>query len=440
MKFSKFNVLVLSDSGKSSVIYNTLTKAIAVIDPDLLAELKSGFLLNNLQKSKDEDLKDLIQSGILIEDSMDENQLLIYHINRSKFSYDVLSLLVLTTSDCNLSCKYCFQGLEKKSVNMSDEMSVITSEWIKKRTLINNSKIIRVSFFGGEPLYNKKAINIICQHLFQDLKNVNIEFFLITNGTLFDDEVLNILYKYNFKGIQITLDGTEEIHDKRRPFKSGKGSFSIVFSNFLKIVDFFNVVLVINYDRENLDNIADLLKYISQRGVADRSILLFNPIQHPLVPLEHCVKYVLPNQLQGEWQIKFEKKAHKMGFKKMRAFEQRDFFCTANADNSFVIDPSGNIYKCGAFVGHEEFMIGNVSESELKYRNIEFMTVEPWRECLDCCFVPLCGGGCRFLAYRDLGNYKSKVCDLQYFKFTFPELLKIYFSDRIEEFENTLSN
>ena len=99
--------------------------------------------------------------------------------------------------------------------------------------------------------------------------------------------------------------------------------------------------------------------------------------------------------------------------------------CEAARENSYTIDPGGKIYKCGGFVGREQFEIGDLHDG-LNEKNTRFMTVDLWRskDCSGCKYLPLCGGGCRSSAYVKHQDFNRFACEMKYFNTVLPELLK----------------
>jgi uncharacterized protein len=60
--------------------------------------------------------------------------------------------------------------------------------------------------------------------------------------------------------IQITLDGPQDVHDKRRPLKSGQGTFEKILTNIEENIDIMpNVSLRINVDKENVSRVNEIL-------------------------------------------------------------------------------------------------------------------------------------------------------------------------------------
>jgi uncharacterized protein len=143
----------------------------------------------------------------------------------------VSSLCLEISQQCNLRCKYCvYSGnypLER--IHNSSYMS-----WSTARKAIdyylNNSKQeeVRISFYGGEPLLRFSLIKKCIDYLRTDrFRNKKKDIFITTNGILFKESMLEYCVQ-NDIGLQISIDGPMEQHDKCRIDKKGKGSYKRV--------------------------------------------------------------------------------------------------------------------------------------------------------------------------------------------------------------------
>jgi MoaA/NifB/PqqE/SkfB family radical SAM enzyme len=117
---------------------------------------------------------------------------------------------------CNLHCSHCYWWLNRK--NDSEDLSV--QDW---RVIIKNTfkkqQIFVVTLVGGEPTMRPDIIEAFCEEMPRRIC-------VVTNGT-FPLRRFEKLYFY-----WISLDGTEEIHDKIR----GKGSYSTTKQNILNYI------------------------------------------------------------------------------------------------------------------------------------------------------------------------------------------------------------
>ena len=71
--------------------------------------------------------------------------------------------------------------------------------------------------------------------------------------------------------------------------------------------------------------------------------------------------------------------------------------CMVELKNDIVINFDGTIHKCPGFIGRKDLEIGNIWSGIKDYR--ESHSLEFWKrqECLDCAYLPLCFGGCRYI-------------------------------------------
>ena len=124
------------------------------------------------------------------------------------------------TERCNLRCSHCYQTggrtdelsfAEIKEV--ADEVSDMLDAW---------SGIYDIAFSpsftitGGEPFLRQDLFDVLGY-----LGGRGFELYLLTNGTLVDREKASQLSAAGVKGVQVSIEGPEEIHDTIR----GKGSF-----------------------------------------------------------------------------------------------------------------------------------------------------------------------------------------------------------------------
>ena len=63
----------------------------------------------------------------------------------------------------------------------------------------------------------------------------NFRFTLTTNGVLLNDEIMEFCNR-EMANVVLSLDGRKEVHDRMRPFRSGKGSYDLVVPKFQKFV------------------------------------------------------------------------------------------------------------------------------------------------------------------------------------------------------------
>ncbi|ATB39203.1 arylsulfatase [Cystobacter fuscus] len=132
---------------------------------------------------------------------------------------------------CNLACDYCyyymqeFSGYKNKAFITQEVMDELPGFLVRS---VNDLKLgqLHVVFHGGEPLLLKKSIfDSLCTTIRNTLEGkVKVAFAIQTNGVLIDEEWISLFEKHKFK-VGVSIDGSREIHDRRRPDHAGRGSY-----------------------------------------------------------------------------------------------------------------------------------------------------------------------------------------------------------------------
>ena len=141
---------------------------------------------------------------------------------------DLISIELMLTEACNMSCKYCFCGKRNETL-MSKQTAQKAINF-----LINMSgkrKNIDILFFGGEPLLNKPVFNFALEYASSVAKRTNkkVNFRITTNGTLIDNDIAALIYKFKVKTM-ISLDGPPQVHNSQCPMADGSNSYDKILN------------------------------------------------------------------------------------------------------------------------------------------------------------------------------------------------------------------
>ncbi|TCO94382.1 uncharacterized protein EV202_10581 [Bacteroides heparinolyticus] len=371
MRYSIFNTTI--DKGEYLILYNSL----------------SGALLK-LSKKKIDDAKDiLIQKGFLVEDN--ENEVLSYkyiYYNQI-FSKKSLDITIAPTTDCNLCCPYCFEEGNKHKEYMDD----ITLNAIAKYIISKKERTIELTWFGGEPLLCYDKIVKLNDLLISN--NVSFTTSIITNGTLFTDDKIKLLNQLNIQQIQITLDGEQENHDKKRFFrKNQQGTYTLILSNIEKILKNTSITLFlkINVDKENLVSCKELMEFLHekiQEYLNNGTLKISSNYIRNITNFEGCEKCIT----EEEYLNFYTKVEHNQ-----LSIPQLCLPCPLRVQSHIVIGPDGSIYKCLEFIGNKAKSIGNINSFSISVSKLAkyALKYEPFEdpECQKCSILPICGGGC----------------------------------------------
>ena len=424
MKPSKFNLIIPNfPNPKEYLCFNTLSRSMVILDQENIKFLKMEEISEN-----NEITVNLNKLGFLIDNYVDEKRILKYQFDKLKYGNSVLNVTILTTYDCNFSCVYCVEEGVKKRIYLDDKTTAKLINWIKDKIKEKNPKLVNLTFYGGEPLLNTKPIKFISKEIKQyaEKSRIKFRFGIITNGSLLKSELVDELLPLGLKGIKITIDGIKEIHDKKRPFKSGKGSFDIIMRNIINSIEKVPIYLETNVDKETIDKIPLLLDYLEKINLKDKlAELEVKPIMEQ-IKTKSCQHFDI-------WPKIFNilKEIRRKGFKTRQGLRM-EFCKMINSESDVFIDPLGDIYKCPAVVGKKEFKVGNIYEG-FNYEYIKIMTEDIWKKCYPCPYLPICGGGCRYNAYLKTGNFFGIACEKQYWKNIFPEIIKLEYERLVKK-------
>lgn len=183
-----------------NVVYNALTGEIAVVNDD-------------------EDRAEMIRRWFLAPKGM--NLAGLAHMTRQaahsmKTARSINRYTIFTTTGCNGACEYCFQhGLDP--VVMSEETAAAVATFIMQHA--NPGLMIRIRWFGGEPLTNKAVISQICEVLQRNRRRYQSS--MSSNGDLFKDVTDEEVELWQLKSVQFTLDDVGEKYDAVKGLPAG---------------------------------------------------------------------------------------------------------------------------------------------------------------------------------------------------------------------------
>lgn len=354
----------------------------------------------------------MFDAGFLVDETVDELLVLEHEHNEARFSKEKLTLSILTTFDCNFRCFYCFET--KKAIYLTSK----EIDGIKKFTSerVNGIKELDVVWFGGEPLLNAEPIWSLSEYFIQLAKNGGFKYnaFMISNGSLINDSMIEKIKESQINSLQITIDGDRETHNKRRFFADGRESYDVIINNIRKLTkNGIKVICRINLDKSNYDGAVSLINSLGAERLNNLQISFGH-----LLPLGGndgwCAKLGYSVSDFSKVSDELADLVHNAGLSKEDDYSfyprPKANFCGASQTNSFVIHPNGDLYKCFDSTEHK---IGNVF-SGLYKNDIEKCNSGHWlkfdpfndEDCKLCKVLPLCMGGCPYI--RDRHN--NKLC------------------------------
>jgi uncharacterized protein len=450
MKKSEYAIIVPSTRKKGEIcLYHTLSDHLVRISESGDESLEE--LLKKIENGDEESLSEherevcdvLFQMGYLVPNDVDEYKLFEeWYRTVLASSYRSYVATILTTMACNLRCPYCYeQGLLSSSKFMSLEMAAKVSTWLKRQVRDRQVERVSLVYFGGEPLLNCQAIESIGGSIYDWCRSEGLALRagVITNGTLLTGEVAELLASVGVSWAKVTLDGDREDHDRLRPCANGEGSFDRIFNNLGEAAKHLRLVIGGNVDESNIDSVPRLLDRLASAPWRDAIISVrLKPIQwntngSPVNAKVACQLSAFSEE-QVEWMVRLREQVMARGLPV--SSDPNVGPCDFYRPNVVSIGVDGSLYPCGAFVGMDEFSMGNVASDELTDFGREVDNIRAWDEhCYNCPFLPVCAGGCRAAAYFQKKDIGMRVCDLEFYGRIIPRYVADCGEDRQAEWE-----
>ena len=392
-------------------LFSTSTMAAVDVTPEVLRDIKKGALSAREKKT-------LRELGFLVKNAESEQRELLGFIDDFNAQTTSFSAVMVLNLDCNLACRYCFEGKRKGKHNMSAETADDFVDFVRTRDLKGKDEI-KVVFYGGEPLLSMDTILHISEKMrvVADKKKLKFSFAFITNGTLLTRRTVKKLLPLGLTTAGMTLDGPREVHDLFRPFKTGKGSFDVIVKNIQDVCSLIDVQVGGNYTQDHYREFPLLLDHFIDKGITPDMIssVDFNPVIN-----EHS-EFAPPDFHDGcmstnepwlsEATVFLREEILKRGF---RTRELLPTVCAIERPNSIVVNYDGTLYKCPGLIGRTDYCIGTLKTGTLDYSASH--SLDNWKneKCLSCSYLPLCFGGCRYMKLIRDGNTQGVDCKKQY--------------------------
>jgi uncharacterized protein len=424
MKFSRYNIFSKIRESDNYFILNLLNRNADILNATEAEKVKECRDTDDLPEN--EFVRELAGKGYLM-DTDEESRIyrkkyLDFIDSRDK---DEIQLFFITNYSCNFSCSYCYQD-QYNNPNKELIPELIDSFFTYINAEFSGRKKY-ITVFGGEPLLNNAKQKNLIGLLIEKARESKLELCIVTNGYTLS-EYIEILRKGEIREIQVTLDGTESVHNKRRFLKSGDGTFNKIISGIdacLENLIPVNLRMVI--DKENIDNLPEFAQFAIDKGWTKNP--LFKTQIGRNYELHHCQsatdKLFDRISLYEKIYDLVKKYPHILQFFKPAysvtkfLFENGDlpdplFDSCPACKTEWAFDYTGKIYPCTATVGKIEESVGAFYPLIMKDTDLidqwETRDVTSIPECKECSFQLACGGGCGSVAKNKTGNICSADC------------------------------
>ena len=167
------------------------------------------------------------------------------------------------TERCNLRCRHCYQsGTRNQELSLAEirnvavEVSEMLDTWTDSYDVPFSPSF---NITGGEPFLREDIFEVL-----QEVGDRGFELYLLSNGILIDKKKAQRLAELRVRGVQVSIEGPERIHEEIR----GGGSFSSSLKGVRHLLDAgLTVTLNVTLSDINADYFMDMVKLSSSLGV-----------------------------------------------------------------------------------------------------------------------------------------------------------------------------
>ena len=351
-------------------------------------------------------------------------------------SIDIAELWLVTVQSCNMACRYCVvQGnvQEKERRRCAPEdgaapssgrdlMTPETAEAAVRHyaRLLQTSRppMTRVTFYGGEPLLNKKVL----LHAVPLIRGISypgqtrpepVQILVITNGLHYDPALTEFFRRYRVS-VSVSLDGLGRHHDAARVDHAGRGTFERAAKSLRKYkAAGLNVGICTTIGTHNVEDLPEIARFFAEE------FGLPMELQIPAdIPLDGGNSYYVDMGEAAEKTLQAYELLRGMGLAEGLAtrrlkdvvqggFRAKD--CSAPG-GQLVVAPDGSVGPCHALVGSRTFFQDSVHNPRLDPSALPGF--QEWRcrvpvnmpQCRHCPAIAICGGGCAYNALVRKGS------------------------------------
>jgi uncharacterized protein len=346
-----------------------------------------------------------------------------------------LNALVLNiTNQCNLACTYCYEfGSDKiatpagKAKYMSIDTAKASVDFLLEQSA--GRKSVHITFFGGETLMNfpllKEVVGYARERVAEQGRTV--DFSLTTNATLLTPAIIEFL-SVNAIGVTVSMDGPPDLQDKRRVYKSGKGSYATIEPRLRMLIanhrtraitarvtltdGVTDVIRIYRHLKEDL-GFAEVgfapVTSSSQQSYSIDDNGMDGVLEQFHILADEWLEYALRGEMHGFSNVSETISELIQGVNKSHP-------CGAGI-GLLGVGPSGDIAPCHRFTDADSHSLGNIATGIDREKQEDFLNrghVDSKYECTSCWARPLCAGGCHheaFVHYGDTGHANLHYCD-----------------------------
>lgn len=369
--------VVVCETEDRVLLKNTLTRQVYALSPEEWASVRTGDL-------SWPHVRELARLRFLVEPEYNEasRYAMVLAVLRTmeKQEPGFVGYTILPTTGCNARCTYCYEeGWSAKT--MSPETADAVADFICRT---KQEGMVKLHWFGGEPLCAPKTISRICRALRE--RGVEYDSYIITNATLLTPELVKeTVDLWHLKQAQVSMDGARQDYEARKRYLlPEQHNYDRAMESVALLSDAgVSVNIRCNFDGGNLPRIKDFLEDCRARFEGRKNIIVY---LEQLFPVPEGEKGASLHRAGDA----LEAYATSLGLEvpvKAGARQLKTSYCMADSQSrSLLIDPMGGLHVCEHLV--DEKPLGTIFDGALP--DWPAQAVQIAEACRNCPFLPEC--------------------------------------------------
>jgi radical SAM protein with 4Fe4S-binding SPASM domain len=387
-QYRMMNYVLKADCEDGSLLLNVITGQMVLLTP---SEME---IVTSLPSNFSETMEDLIKDYYLVPLRFDEKrqvQMLRKLIDRLFAPKGINGYTILTTTNCNARCFYCYQaGYSHINLDKSTASNLIDFMVDHK-----GDTPLKLHWFGGEPLIGIERIDQICEGL--QSKGIDYISLMISNGYLFNEEIVErARNSWKLTSVQITIDGTEDVYNRTKAYVKPNGSpYKRVLNNIQLLINTgIRVLIRINLDMHNITDLRALIDELYNRFKNQKLIEIYvhvlfnNEGQTPVKRTPEITSTLFERMTELNMYLQ------KLGLSNIQDElpSLKIHSCMADRSGTAVVYPNGYLYKCEHILHDDEFgYFGHIDKGIINTSVIQrFQEIYELDACKTCELYPSC--------------------------------------------------
>lgn len=390
------------------------------------ADLLTGEELHMLLHPGSSPCEEFIIKGYIADEAQEQQRFRMAYLDfLDQREAEECQIFFVPTWLCNFDCSYCYQAPYNPVAGtfpprMADAFFSCLNSFTGNRKKY-------ITLFGGEPLLAGKDHKRFIELFVSQCAAHQLDLAVVTNGYQLD-QYAGLFSDVSIREIQVTLDGTESMHNRRRQHKGGKATFQRIVDGIDQCLSMgYPVNLRVVIDRENMGDLPAFSRFAIEKGWTGSP--LFKTQLGRNYELHHC--HTSQQKLYSRLTLYADLYKMIREYPEILSFHRPAFSVSRFlADNGYlppplfdacpacksewVFDHTGAIYSCTATAGKPGEQLGTFypdmyldREKVSKWQKRDVLTISGCRECS---LQLACGGGCGAVAKNNKGDILETDC------------------------------